>query len=88
MLAGVFEGSIFIKVASYIPFISALLAPALLILGQIGIFDVLISITLLIVTLYLLIKYGLKVYKIGILNYSSDKLWRKLLKAVKTKDLV
>jgi ABC-2 type transport system permease protein len=88
MLAGVFEGSIFIKIVSYIPFISALLSPALLILGQIGIIDVLISILLLIGTIYLLIKYGLKVYKIGILNYSSDKLWTRLLKAIKTKDLV
>jgi ABC-2 type transport system permease protein len=88
MLAGVFEGSIFIKIASYIPFISALLSPALLILGQISIIDVLISIVLLVLTLYLLIKYGLKVYKVGILNYSSDKLWSRLFKAIKTKDLI
>ncbi len=32
---------------------------------------------------YLLIKYGLRVYKVGILNYSSDKLWSKMWKALK-----
>lgn len=84
MMASMFDGSIFIKIASYIPFISALLVPALLLLGQIGIIDVIISVILLIGTIYLLYKYGLKIYKVGILNYSSTGLWKKMFKAIKS----
>ena len=83
MMAGVFKGAIFIRVLSYVPLISAILSPSLLVLGQIGIVDVLISILLTIVTNYLLIKYGLKIYKVGILNYSSKDLWKKMFKAIK-----
>lgn len=83
MMAGVFDGSIFIKIVSFIPFISAILAPSLLLLGQIGIFEMIISILLVIITNFLLIKYGLRIYKVGILNYSSNKLWRKMFKALK-----
>ena len=75
IMAGMFEGSIFIRVLSYVPFLSCLLSPALLVIGQIGIIDVVISIIILIVFNYFTIKYGLKIYKIGILNYSADKMW-------------
>lgn len=83
MMAGVFEGAMFIKVLSFVPFISAILSPSLLILGQIGTIEVLISILLMIITIWLLIKYGLKIYKVGILNYSSKDLWKKMFKALK-----
>jgi len=83
MMAGVFEGAVFIKVLSFIPFISAILSPSLLVLGQIGIFEVIVSILLMIVTVWLLIKYGLRIYKVGILNYSSKDLWKKMFKALK-----
>lgn len=83
MLASTFEGALFIKVLSYIPLISAILSPSLLVLGQIGVFDVCISIVLMIGCIYLLIKYGLRIYKVGILNYSSTGLWQKMLKAMK-----
>lgn len=83
MVAGMFEGSIFIKIISFVPFISAILSPSLLVLGQIGIVDVIISIILVIITVFLLIKYGLKIYKVGILNYSSKDLWKKMFKALK-----
>lgn len=83
MSANLFEGSIFIRVVSYIPLISAILSPSLLILGQIGIVDIIISIALMIVTIFVLIKYGLRIYKVGILNYSSSGLWKKMFKALK-----
>ena len=82
MSANLFEGSIFIRVVSYIPLISAILSPSLLILGQIGIVDIIISIALMIVTIFVLIKYGLRIYKVGILNYSSSGLWKKMFKAL------
>lgn len=83
IMAGVFNGSLFIKIFSYIPFISAILTPSLLMLGQIGIIDIGISLVLIIITIYLLIKYGLRIYKVGILNYSSKNLWKKMFQAMK-----
>ena len=83
MMAGMFEGSIFIKILSFIPFISAILAPSLLVLGQIGIFEVIIAIILLVITIWALLKYGMRIYKVGILNYSSKDLWKKMFKALK-----
>lgn len=87
IMAGMFEGSIFIRILSYVPFLSCLLSPALLVIGQIGIVDCLISITILIIFLYFTIKYGLRIYKVGILNYSTDKMWHRLFKAAKIKDV-
>lgn len=86
IMAGMFQGSTLIRILSYVPFLSCLLSPALLVIGQIGIFDVVISIIILCIFNYILIRYGLKIYKIGILNYSTDKIWSKLLKAVRSKE--
>lgn len=83
MMAGMFEGSIFIKILSFVPFISAILAPSLLVLGQIGIIEIIIAIILLIITICALLKYGMRIYKVGILNYSSKNLWKKMFKALK-----
>lgn len=83
MMAGVFKGALFIRILSYVPLISAILAPSLLVLGQIGIIDVIISIVITLIFNYILIKYGLKIYKVGILNYSSKDLWKKMFKALK-----
>lgn len=78
-----FDGAIFIRVLSYVPFISAILSPSLLVTGVIGFKDIILSILLMVVVIYLLLKYGLKIYKEGILNYSSNRLWKKMLKALK-----
>ena len=83
ILANVFGGSIFIKILGFIPFISAILAPSLLVIGQFGILEVIIAIILVLLTNFLLIHYGLRIYKVGILNYSSEGLWKKMLKALK-----
>lgn len=83
MLAGFFKGSLFIRIVSYIPFLSAILSPSLLVLDQIGIIDVFISIAIMILVLFLLFKYGIRIYKVGILNYSSKDLWKRMFKAMK-----
>lgn len=83
MMASMFSGSVFIKIMSYIPFISSLLSPTLYVMGEIGLMDLVISIVLLFGTIYLLIKYGLRIYKVGILNYSQSGLWKKMFKAMK-----
>ena len=85
IMAGMFNGSILIRAFSYVPGISCLLSPALLVIGDIGVIDVLISIVVLIIFNGILIKYGLRIYKVGILNYSTDKMWKKIFKAVKEK---
>lgn len=82
-LASIFKGSIFIKVASYLPFISSLLAPTMYALGEFNLFDMLISILLMVVTILLLMKYGFRIYKVGILNYSDNNLWKKIFKSMK-----
>lgn len=84
MMASVFNGALFIKIFAFIPFISAILAPSLLMLGQIEIFQMIISILIMVLTNYLLIKYGMRIYKVGILNYSSKGLWKKMFKAAKS----
>ena len=86
IMAGMFQGSIFLKIAGYIPLISCLLAPTLYIMGEISILDILIAIILLIGLLYLLIRYGMKIYKVGILNYSNEKVWSKFIKAFRKEE--
>ena len=49
--------------------------------------DVIIAILILILTIFLMTKYGLKIYKIGILNYSNEKIWTRFAKAIKSKDV-
>ena len=85
ILSSAFPGSTFIKVMATIPLMSVSLAPSLLLSGEIGVGVVIIGIILLILLNYLLVKYGLKVYKVGILNYSESGLWKKIFKAVKEK---
>ena len=87
IMAGMFDGSTFIRILSYVPFLSCLVSPSLYIIGQINMIDVLISILVLIVTIFIMIKYGLRIYKVGILNYSNEKIWSRFAKALKSKDM-
>ncbi len=83
VMAAMFDGSIFIRIISYIPFLSVFISPTLFVLGQITVIDMLISVVILILFIYALLKFGLKIYKVGILNYSSGKVWNKFFKAFK-----
>ena len=85
MIAGMFEGSILIKVLSFFPFISAILSPSLLVMGQIGVVEIIISTIIMVITNYLLIKYGIRIYKVGILNYSSTGMWKKMFNSLRNK---
>lgn len=86
LMASGFENATFITVFSIVPFISALLAPVLLIMGQIGITEIITSIVLLVIVIALFFRYGIRIYKVGILNYSTSKLWTKLFKAMRQKE--
>ena len=54
--------------------------------GEITLLDIGISVAVLLGTIFLLYKYGLRVYKVGILNYSSSNLWKKIFNALKQRD--
>ena len=81
--ASMFSGSTLIHVLSYIPFLSAFLTPTLYIIGEISVFEIFISIIIMVLFIYILLKKGLKVYKNGILNYSTDKVWNRVFKSMK-----
>ena len=85
MMASFFKGSLFVRIMSYIPFVSVMLTPTLYVMGEITLYDLIGSIVLLVGTIYLLIKYGLRIYKVGILNYSQSGLWKKMFIAMKEK---
>ena len=85
MMASMFDGSIFVKVVSYIPMLSALVAPVLYMLGQTTIIELLISNVICLTTVWIVYTFGLRIYKVGILNYSSSNLWKKVFKSLKEK---
>lgn len=85
IISSMFPGSVLVKIASVVPLMSISLAPSLLLSGQISVSIMIIAIVLLILFNFILIKFGLKIYKVGILNYSENDLWKKMFKAVKEK---
>lgn len=85
IMASTFEGSIFIQITSYIPLLSALVAPVIYLLGQTTLLQLIISTLICLVAVILLFIYGLRIYKVGILNYSSSDLWKKVFKSLKEK---
>ena len=87
MMAGMFNGSLLIRILSYVPFLSSFVSPSLYMMGEIGLIDIVISIVILILFIYLILHFGIKVYKVGILNYSNEKVWSKFFKAFKSKDV-
>ena len=87
MMAGMFNGSILIRILSYVPFLSSFVSPSLYMMGEIGLVDIVISIIVLIIFIYLILHFGIRVYKVGILNYSNEKIWSKFFKAFKSKDV-
>ena len=86
IMAAAFKGSIFIRIISYIPFLSSMVAPITYILGETTIVDLGISAVVLLIACIFLFKYGIRVYKVGILNYSSKDLWKKVFKSLKVRD--
>lgn len=85
IMASVFEGSLFIKIVSYIPMLSALVAPVIYMLGQTTLLELIISNLVCLIVVCIIYTYGLRIYKVGILNYSSTDLWKKVFKSLKEK---
>lgn len=84
LLAVAFEGSSFIHAMSFVPLVSFMLAPTLFMLGQISLVSVIITTILQFIFLILVYHYGIKVYRVGLLNYSGEHLWKKMIKAIKS----
>ena len=85
IMAALFEGSLFIKIVAYIPMLSALVAPVIYMLGQMSLLELILSNIICFVFMYLVYFFGLRIYKVGILNYSSTNLWKKVFKSLKEK---
>lgn len=85
VMASAFEGALFVKIVAYIPMLSFLIAPVIYLLGQISLLELVISTLICGGVTYLLFYFGLRIYKVGILNYSSKDLWKKIFKSVKEK---
>ncbi|MFO3715286.1 ABC transporter permease [Anaerococcus cruorum] len=67
------KGDIMItKVLSYVPFASTFFMPLRLLNGYAGLTEGLIAIAVLVVTIFLVYRFGERVYKRNILNYSTD----------------
>ncbi len=86
IMASQFDGALFIKIISYVPLLSFLVAPVIFMLGQTTLLELGISTIICIAFCVLFFRYGLRIYKVGILNYSSNKLWKKIFKSVKQKN--
>lgn len=86
LMASQFDGALFVKIISYIPMLSFLVAPVIFMLGQTTLLELGISTIICIVTCVVFFRYGLRIYKVGILNYSSSKLWKKIFKSIKQKE--
>ncbi len=85
LMSSLFEGSTFIKIMSYIPLLSCMINPALLITDTISLLDSIISIIILAVFDVVIYFYGIRIYKVGILNYYSNSLFKRMFKALKKK---
>lgn len=88
IMASTFKGSIFIKIISYVPFLSSMVAPITYILGETTFIDLVISCVILFISSLVVFKYGIRIYRSGILNYSSKDLWKKVFKSLKMKENV
>lgn len=85
LMATMFNGSIFIHILAYIPLLSVMIAPTLYLIGEMSLVSLIGTTLVTILCTYALYHYGLKIYKVGILNYSSTKLWHKMFKSLKEK---
>ena len=85
IMASQFDGAIFVKIISYVPLLSFLVAPVIYMLGQTTLIELGISAFICIIFTIFFFRYGLRIYKVGILNYSSSKLWKKIFKSARQK---
>lgn len=83
VMATVFDGAVFINILAYVPLLSVLIAPTLYLLGEMSLISLIGTTCVTCILTFVIYKYALRIYKVGILNYSSSKLWRKMFKSLK-----
>lgn len=86
IMATMFDGAIFINILAYIPMLSVLIAPTLYLMGSMTLISFIGSVFVTCIATFIIYKYALRIYKVGILNYSSSKLWGKMFKSIKNKN--
>lgn len=85
LIAGMYPDSIILKILSLIPFLSFVISPTLFALGSINIYYIIGSIITLLITIFIFIKYGISVYREGLLNYERTMVWKRIFKVIKKK---
>ncbi len=78
-----FDGATFIKICGYIPLISPLIAPNLIITGEYSIIEAIISLLILIGFDGLVIYFGIPIYRTSILSFSNEKFFQRIKKIIK-----
>lgn len=86
VMATVFDGAVFINILAYVPLLSVLIAPTLYLLGEMSLISLIGTTCVTCILTFVIYKYALRIYKVGILNYSSSKLWKKMFKSLKKVD--
>lgn len=86
LMATLFDGSLFINILSYVPMLSVMIAPTLYLLGEMSLISLIGTTLVTSILTFVIYKYALRIYKVGILNYSSSKLWKKMFKSLKKVD--
>ena len=89
----IFYGSMFlagsqqlglIKGLSYIPFFTPFLLPIAMLMGSVSILEIILIIGIIVLFIILLTYFLLPAYKVSILSYSSDKLFKEIKRSLKT----
>lgn len=78
-----FEGALFIKVMAFIPFFSLMIVPGLFASGQIGVGVVATIILIQAIFAYVIYRVGVPIYKQSVLDYSTDNVYKRLIKNIK-----
>ncbi|XMB86876.1 ABC transporter permease [Mycoplasmatota bacterium WC44] len=74
-----FDGAVFSKIMAYIPFFSLMIAPGLFIGGDASIIEMISIIFVLIVSVFLIYRIGLPIYKQSVLDYSTENVFKRFI---------
>lgn len=83
VFSSVIEGATFTKIMAFIPFFSLMIVPGLFASGQIGIGAVVIIVGIMIIFTCLVYIIGVPIYKQSVLDYSTDSVFKRLIKNIK-----
>ncbi|XMB67471.1 ABC transporter permease [Mycoplasmatota bacterium zrk1] len=79
-----FDGAVFAKIMSHIPFFTLMIAPGLFISGDISVLEIIIIFLIHIVTLIAIYSIGIPAYKQSVLDYSNDGVFKRFIKNIRS----